>query len=768
MRRLCLVLSFVLISFITHAQRYLGIAESNWSGTNSIYLNPANIADSRHKFVIDLFSVNFGVDNNSATLNTSNTISNFYKGDSLSFSSIFKFQPKDKFNLIAPYGELRLPGIMISLGRQQSIALTTRIRGFNQFANFNQSLYRTIVDEDFRNSTGDYSVSASNFNWTANLWSEIGLTYAGVLYEKGPHQLKGGFSVRYLSGIAYASMISNNLDISYNAVRDSLAVNKTDLKFASNIISNDQQLNSSFKNLDIASWLFGANGGHGFGGDVGLVYEYRPDYEDYTYDMDGVAGIKDRSRNKYKFRLSVAITDIGAINYNTNNKVVHFSGNGTISGNELQDSVKNYNDLVSYAQRRGFVIDSSSQAAKVHLPTAIIVGFDYKIYKRLYANFTYIGNLANRDVYGNSYYSQFTLAPRYDSKVFSVGVPFTYSFLTQNIKAGMGVRVGGFFMGSDDMLAFFSNNQYGVNFYFGAYIPINNKRPKDRDHDGVSNRKDKCPDVPGEWKFRGCPDPDRDHDGIPDSVDKCPDITGVPTAQGCPDKDLDSVADEQDRCPDQPGPVRLQGCPDRDHDGIPDIDDQCPDQPGPVKYHGCPDTDGDGIPDNIDKCPDVPGLQVFDGCPDTDGDGIPDNEDRCPTKPGPADNHGCPVIKTQVIEQIKKRLAFAATAIQFETGKSVIKKQSYPILDEIVGILNEYTDYYMTIDGHTDNVGNSERNMQLSKDRANAVRAYFISKGISADRLVANGYGDTQPVASNKTAAGRAKNRRVAMDLKLK
>ncbi len=157
-------------------------------------------------------------------------------------------------------------------------------------------------------------------------------------------------------------------------------------------------------------------------------------------------------------------------------------------------------------------------------------------------------------------------------------------------------------------------------------------------------------------------------------------------------------------------------------------------------------------------------MVAFEGCPDTDGDGIADNVDRCPTKPGTKTNFGCPEISVQVI----KRLAFAATALEFEFGKAVIKTKSYPLLDEIVAILNEYSDYYMTIDGHTDDVGTDAKNLTLSRDRAAAVKDYFVGKGIASDRLDTNGYGESQPVATNKTAAGRAKNRRVEMKLKLR
>ncbi|RYE22766.1 MAG: OmpA family protein, partial [Sphingobacteriales bacterium] len=357
-----------------------------------------------------------------------------------------------------------------------------------------------------------------------------------------------------------------------------------------------------------------------------------------------------------------------------------------------------------------------------------------------------------------------TVAPRWDNRIFSVGVPITYDFLSSSMKFGAGVRVAGFFIGSDDLAGVFGAKAYGTNVYFGAYVPFNKRKPKDSDGDGISNRKDKCKNEKGIWEMQGCPNPDKDGDGVLDKDDKCPDIAGSKTAMGCPDADLDSVADAEDRCPQESGKVALQGCPDRDNDNVTDMDDACPDAAGLPQYKGCPDSDNDGIGDSEDACPNAAGPIANQGCPDSDNDGIPDNKDKCPTVKGVASNFGCPEVSVEV----KKRLAFAATAVQFETGKAVIKKTSYKLLDEIVGILNNYPDYMMTIDGHTDDVGSDETNLKLSRDRAASVKNYFVSKGVGTDRIATNGYGETQPVASNKTAAGRAKNRRVAMDLKLK
>lgn len=234
-----------------------------------------------------------------------------------------------------------------------------------------------------------------------------------------------------------------------------------------------------------------------------------------------------------------------------------------------------------------------------------------------------------------------------------------------------------------------------------------------------------------------------------------------------PDTDGDGVADALDKCPTVAGSAHLNGCPDTDNDGIIDLEDKCPNEAGVAKYNGCPipDTDGDGVNDEEDECPTVAGIAKYKGCPvpDSDGDGVNDEMDKCPTVPGPASNRGCPEVK----EEVKKRLSFAATAIQFETGKAVITKKSHAILDEVVDIMNEYKDYDMHIHGHTDNTGKADRNQILSEERAAAVKQYFIDKGISASRLHSKGFGQDEPVADNKTAAGRAKNRRVELDLKL-
>ena len=333
---------------------------------------------------------------------------------------------------------------------------------------------------------------------------------------------------------------------------------------------------------------------------------------------------------------------------------------------------------------------------------------------------------------------------------------------------------------------------------------------RDKDKDGVWDKIDMCPDTPRgvEVDSVGCP-LDEDHDGVPDYLDHC---LGTPAAAigfvdslGCElDTDGDGVEDYKDKCPNTPeaawGKVDSVGCPlDTDGDGVPDYLDECPDTPeaawGLVDEKGCPiDTDGDGVPDYLDECPDTPeaayGLVDEKGCPldsdkdgvpdyldecpntpelaighvdslgcelDTDKDGVPDYLDLCPTVPGLKANKGCPEMKREVRQLLQK----AMQGIEFETGKAKIKKKSFALLDKIAATFIENENYIIEVQGHTDNTGKAEVNKRISDQRANAVMKYLVDKGVPAARMSAVGYGQDQPIADNKTAAGRQKNRRV-------
>lgn len=238
-------------------------------------------------------------------------------------------------------------------------------------------------------------------------------------------------------------------------------------------------------------------------------------------------------------------------------------------------------------------------------------------------------------------------------------------------------------------------------------------------------------------------DPDRDRDGFLNEVDKCPDDPGI-APDGCPDKDSDgdSFMDSVDQCPAVPG-VAPDGCPpkDRDRDGFLDADDKCPDEPG-VAPDGCPlrDKDGDGILDKDDKCVDVP--ETRNGYEDTDG---------CPDE----------------LPKAVAKFTGVIRGIYFDFGKDSIRKQSTKTLNEAAKIFVEYPSLKVEISGHTDDVGKIDYNKDLSRRRAESVKAYLVSKGVAAERITTRGAGPDEPIAENKTAKGRAKNRRIEFKIVL-
>lgn len=235
------------------------------------------------------------------------------------------------------------------------------------------------------------------------------------------------------------------------------------------------------------------------------------------------------------------------------------------------------------------------------------------------------------------------------------------------------------------------------------------------------------------------------------------------------DRDSDSVADADDACPDQAGPAP-RGCPppkDSDGDGFIDDKDACPSDRG-VAPVGCPDLDPDHdcVPAPADECPTQPGLAPS-GCPDPDPDrdGVKGANDQCPaeveTKNGFQDEDGCP----DVLPEKVKKYSGVIPGIEFDLGKATVRPASLPTLDEAAGVLKEFAQLRVSISGHTDNVGDRQRNVDLSRQRADAVKAYLVSKGVAAERIETRGAGPDEPVADNKLQAGRQKNRRIEFKL---
>ena len=302
------------------------------------------------------------------------------------------------------------------------------------------------------------------------------------------------------------------------------------------------------------------------------------------------------------------------------------------------------------------------------------------------------------------------------------------------------------------------NNVLGT---VGVSILLGSKPPVDSDHDGVYDRNDRCPGTAAGIRVdtHGCP-ADSDQDGVPDHLDKCSNtpVGAQVDATGCPvDDDRDGVANGLDTCPNTPAGalVNASGCPsDSDKDGVLDGVDRCPETPAgaTVDALGCPgDEDGDGVLDGIDRCPRTPaGVRVDEhGCA---------AEERSPAAAAPPDSGTSGTAPTA---QPSSAAPAVLRGVVFRTGSAELSARSRPVLDSLAEALRTQPRLLVEIAGFTDNTGDSTFNQHLSQLRAEAVRSYLISAGVPPQRVIARGYGPTEPVAPNDTPLGRSLNRRI-------
>ncbi len=551
-----------------------------------------------------------------------------------------------------------------------------------------------------------------------------------------------------------------------------------------------------------------------------------------------------------RLKVSASLIDLGFIRWNDNNRNlrsnkaefiftgIDFSDAVFVPDSLMADTIESItNDLIDEVANTYGVEDNTDKYANM-LVSRFYLGATYEHYNKDNKSNT-IGALIHGEIYHGKIRPSLTVSYSYQLSK-HLQTTLSYSLVNRdykNVGFGMSLNLGPLqaYAVADNVLAGVMSNltytesgaispstdilypYYSKNIHVRAGVNLTFGRDPDKDGDGIKNKVDKCPEIPGLAVFDGCPDtdndsipdnvdacprvpgvkefdgcPDTDKDGIQDKVDDCPEIPGVAEFNGCPDTDKDGIKDEEDECPEVPGIAEFNGCPDTDGDGLKDSEDDCPELAGPLKYNGCPDTDGDGLfdpndgcpteagpfenrgcpwgdsdsdglNDNEDKCPYVAGPVDNQGCPidDTDKDGVPDKVDRCPTVPGIPENQGCPEIKKE--EQEILNTAFEN--LEFKSGKAIIKEVSYASLNDLAELLIKKPDWRLEISGHTDNVGSSSSNLYLSKKRSQAVASYLESRGVNSSRFIVKWFGEDKPIADNKTEEGRQRNRRVEMTI---
>jgi outer membrane protein OmpA-like peptidoglycan-associated protein len=775
----------------SNAQEYMPFTQSNYSGVSALGLQPASIADSRYKFDMVLFGMDFQMSNNYLAIQRKSMFKYIDKMGTYDFWSgqleddrtyVYKHDNgKDKTGLIGL--GLYLPSFMVNIDDYSAFAFSATTRVVANFDNISQEFATFLASEFQYDDIIGKQVTNKNISINSQVWTEFGLTYARVIpLNSEVHFMKGGLTLKYLQGIAsgYASSPEFRFGLENGEIDspDMLSIYNSKINYG---------LSGNFDEAGQHPFDFVSD--PGFGMNIGFVYEYRPNINSHKYDMDGKKGMLRPDQDKYLLKIGVALVDIGSIKYTKKYDSQDFTAN-VINWNLKPIEINSPEDLNDTLKNRFNFKENVIETYKMGLPTALSLQFDYNAAKNFYINFSpYITLRNSKSLNTNThYYSTFSLTPRYDFKWFGAALPIQIDQFAR-LRTGLALRLGPVWIGSSTGITnVLSSKSYSTDVYVMLKVPVFRNIAKDRDRDAVSDKLDQCPDLPGVWETMGCPDtdgdgitdandacpkeaglkelngcPDLDGDGIADKDDRCPDLKGTAAHDGCPDTDGDGVIDPEDNCPDVAGVAALNGCPDRDGDGITDAEDNCPDTPGKAEFGGCPfaDYDKDGVPDDEDLCPATPGPKSSHGCPDTDGDGVSDDQDLCPKTPGTKENNGCPEIKKEEKEIIAK----AFSDLEFETGKDVIKAVSYPSLNELATLLKAKPEWKVKLSGHTDNTGSAALNMELSRKRATAVKDYLVGQGVDADKIITEWFGPDRPIADNKTAAGRQKNRRVEMKI---
>jgi outer membrane protein OmpA-like peptidoglycan-associated protein len=852
-KKILFVVVFTITSITINAQEFLGIRQSNYSGVMGLDLNPASIADNRMKMDMVIFGASVYGYNNHAYFNpkhmpygwvksfnaddpkadawmNNEDLNQLVSADSIDFynnkgiDQFVEFNNGNKDRSAFVNTEIDIFNIMISINQKISIGFQIKNRTLFNLDKVSPELIRLVSREFDYQQLFNLSLQDANLNLSMNSWNEYNFAYAQVLKDDNQHFWKVGGKLKFLQGIGSFYFYSDNVD--YNIQNDSTAnyiQGDFDYGYSDNLGGYIEPVDGSNEEFSAGEFLKKASN-FGLGLDLGVVYEWRPNYRDFKYDMDNKTDLWRKDQNKYKVRVGAAINDIGGMTYKKGALSRNFSFNTSNFDLETFDGIEGFRSLdstlINLSDSGDIAFRSDDGRYFMNLPTHANIDVDYHVWKNIYANYYMRLNLLfMKDRNAVHYPNNFAVTPRWEKRWWGVSLPLSYNTVA-GFRYGVGLRAGPVVVGTGDIKPFFAAGKdtkiRGGDFYVALKLPIPYGRPKDRDKDKISDKLDVCIDVPGVWAFKGCPD--TDNDGIQDTEDDCP---------------LDS------------GIVEFKGCPDTDRDGIMDKLDSCVTDSGLVKFNGCPDRDGDDIMDKEDDCPGTPGIPAFNGCPDTDGDGLMDKEDRCPTVPGPISNKGCPLKLLHSVDSINQILAsdtlligkekfdfnnlppdksylfeldasdgeyppyldvvlqngdiatsirafkkdsthYAYTFVpkgaaleltkeeeeilntafanlEFETGKTKIKEASLPSLIDLALLLGKKPEWALSISGHTDSQGAASSNLRLSKGRAQAVAEFLTKAGIDANRFDVKWFGETKPIGDNKTKEGRQQNRRVEM-----
>ena len=529
------------------AQKYLGLSNSNYSGVYGSQYNPAKLTDEKVKVAVNLASFNGLVNNDYYKFKNLDSFGNF------SLEELGKGASHNAGNgtliNMGIVGEVLGPSFQFTVNNRLGFGFSSRARIFSQGKNVNSNFINALNGNLGTDNPGLATiplVDNTGFGINTTALTDLGVKGAYAVIDNNDLKLSLGASVKLYKGAGLNRFESNGHNLIYNNNPSNPTISATNINW--DLYTN---LNPEKSLNDYFGDFFG--GATGFGGDFGAELT-----------------LKEASGDKpYFLKFGASVNDIGAIKYNDIRKLSIRGAGSAIDPNEID--IFDLNATADYLRTRGYNTALTTSSVSQGLPTNLNLYADYAITKRFFVSANGLINLANTNSTNPYYHSFVGLVPRFESKWVDVSVPLTYNFMSQDFKPGLALRLGPLSIGSDDLKILFTESK-GANIYAGlGFILYKGKKAeavvaetdKDTDGDGVLDRHDECPTVPGPIENRGCPWGDTDNDGVLDKDDKCPDVPGPVENEGCPwkDTDGDGIPDKDDRCPTEAGLPEKQGCP---------------------------------------------------------------------------------------------------------------------------------------------------------------------------------------------------------------
>jgi hypothetical protein len=473
------------------AQQWLGISGSNYAGTNAVYNNPANLSDSRYKLYVNLVANDIFISNNYVGWNApysilqllTNTAAQEYRNSrniivfKNTYYDINENSDSYHANIL---DDLRGPSFLYTINQKSAIGLLTRIKTATNFSGASLGLANLIRlgTDTLLLKNQNFKLAESTIN--VNSYAELGLSYSRILQDDDEDFVKVGITLKRVVGIYNAHINIEEAD--YSIIDDPSDPKKQIFRINHLKANYGHTLQGAYSNASPSlAWGFGnQSAGSGWGIDLGIVYEYRPDTRKSSYREKGIRKW-DKSKNKYEYKIGVSILDIGGINYNNQSYVRDWNvdiNNTDFNSNDVS-KVKDLDDAFSRInQKIGSTDANSVKNFTAGLPTAFQVNFDYHLKDKFYVNSLWVQGLRGVKSIGMKMPSSLSVTPRWESKWIEVAMPFALLDNYSVLSFGLAGRFGPVFLGTDNLGSFLNiSRPRGTDFYFGLSVPIFSKPP---------------------------------------------------------------------------------------------------------------------------------------------------------------------------------------------------------------------------------------------------------------------------------------------------